>query len=608
METKKIKTRSELVIFSLIILGFVMVINYLSTVWFSRLDLTEGKEYTISPASKKIMKGLDDIINIKVYCSKNLPQQLQKNVTDIKDMLAEYKAYGGKKLRISWIDPTESENGKQEARSMGINEMQMQTIEKDKEQVVNGYLGIVVLFADRKEVLPFIQNLQNFEYDLTLAIMKVGRSVAPSVGILKTDTLPEIPEEVKRQMGDRLPKQEDRTDVKFAPLFEKLKENYSVETVKNIANGTPIDSTLKVLVIPGAVPMSDRSLFEIDQYFMKSGKLIVLASGMKIDFTRYYGPMPVNVDSKLMDLLQFYGVKIDQNMVVDASCGQVQIPQKVGPFSMNVAVPYPYFVRIGSNGFNRSNPAVSPLSDVVMPWPSSITLLVDQTATPVDAKNAQKQTPAASSVQSGVKAVILAHSSKKSWTVNGPINLNPQQTWQPPSPSAMKQSTLAAHLTGDFKSYFAGKTIPPVNENSKDSLNKISMQPNANDANRTIVQSNTNGHLVVVASDNFVAAQNATPATNLMMVVNLVDWLSQDENLIAVRARTLKDRTIDADLLKKGSATPNIVRGINIVTMPLLIIIAGIVIFLRRRRTMAAVPSTSSAGIPGDKTEEKHLS
>jgi ABC-type uncharacterized transport system involved in gliding motility auxiliary subunit len=602
METKKIKTRTELVVYSLIILGIVMVINYVSTVWFSRLDLTEGKEYTISPATKKIMKGLDDIINIKVYCSKNLPQQLQRNVTNIKDMLAEYKAYGGKKLRISWIDPAESENGRQEARSMGINEMQMQTIEKDKAQVVNGYLGIAVLFADRKEVLPFVQNLQNFEYDLTLAIMKVSRPTTPGVGILKVDTLQALPEQIMRQIP-KDKQQEERTEVKFASLFEKLKDNYNVVTVDNIAKGTAIDSTLKVLVIPGAVPLSDRSLFEIDQYFMKGGKVIVLANGMKVEMNSYYGPMAMNIDSKLLDMLEFYGVKVNHDMVVDASCGQVQIPQKIGPFTGYVAVPYPYFVRIGSDGFNRSNPAVTPLSEVIMPWSSSLSLHVDQAAG--DAKNAQKQNPAVSSTQSGVKATILAHSSKKSWLVSGSIDLNPQQNWQPTSPSAMKPSTLAAYLTGSFKSYFAGKSVPPVNQNApKDSLSTIALQPDAADANRTIIQSNANGHLVVVANSDFVSAQNSAPG-NILMVINLVDWLSQDDNLIAIRARAVNDRTIEADLLKKGSSMPGIVRGINIVTMPLLVIIAGIVIFLRRRETVAAVPSSSIAS--GEKNEEKHV-
>lgn len=600
MEAKKIKTRTELVVYSLIILGIIAVINYLSTLWFSRLDLTEGKEYTISKATKKIMKSLDDIINIKVYCSKNLPQQLQRNVTDIKDMLAEYEAFGGKNLRISWIDPAESDAAKQEARSMGINEMQVQTIEKDKAQVVNGYLGIAVLFADRKEVLPFIQNLRNFEYDLTLAVMKVSRPSTPSVGILKVDTLPEIPPEVRRQMGDRLPKQEDRTDVKFAPLFDKLKDNYNVATVEEYRKGTPIDSTLKTLVIPGAVPLSDRSLFEIDQYFMKGGKLIVLASGMRIEMNQYYGPMAMKVDSKLLDMLEFYGAKVNADMVVDASCGQVQIPQKFGQFSAYVAVPYPYFVRIGADGFSRGNPAVTPLSEVIMPWPSSISLLVDQAP---QSGGASKPAAASSSGQSGVTAAILAHSSKKSWTVSGSIDLNPQQNWQPPSLAAVKSSTLAAHLAGNFKSYFAGKTIPPVNDTA--AKDKIALQPNSADANRTIVQSNTNGHLVVVANADFVSAQNSAPQ-NSMMVTNLVDWLSQDENLIAIRSRAIKDRTIEADLLKKASSTPNIVRGFNIITMPLLVIIAGIVIFLRRRKHEEAV-ALSSTPSSGTTNEEKRV-
>jgi gliding-associated putative ABC transporter substrate-binding component GldG len=582
METKKIKTRAELVVYSCIILGIVIVINYISTGWFSRLDLTQGKQYTISAATRKIMKSLDDIINIKVYCSKNLPPQLQRNVTAIKDMLAEYKAYGGKKLRIAWIDPSESDALKQEARSMGINEMQVQTIEQDKQQVVLSYCGIAVLFADKKEILPFVQNLQNFEYDLTLAIMKVSRVSTPAVGILKVDTLPDIPPAMRQQY--KLPEQPDKTETKFAALFEKLRDNYTVTTV-DATKGTPIDASLKTLVIPGTPALSDRTIFEIDQYFMKGGKLVVLASGMKIEMNGYYGPMAVKVDSKLFDMIQSYGVKINQDMVVDASCGQVQIPQKMGPFTGYVAVPYPYFVKIGGDGFNRSNPAVSPLSEAILPWASSITLLVDQAAGA--SGDARKQNADASS---NVKATILAHSSKKSWTVTGSIDLNPQQRWQPPSAAALKPSTLAAYLTGGFKSYFAGKPVPSVTGTADPA-----------DANRAIVASNENGHLAVVSSADFISSQNAAPG-NVMMAVNLVDWLSQDENLIAIRSKTAKDRTIEADLLKKGSATPNIVRVINIVTMPLLVIIAGLLIFVRRREHIAAAsPSAAS----GEKTEEK---
>ena len=587
METKKIKTRTELIVYILIILGLIAVVNYLAVIKFGRLDLTEGKTYSISKASKKILKSLDDIINIKVYFSANLPPNLHRTVTDVKDMLSEYKAYGGKKLRITWVDPAESEKLKSEVRSMGIPEIQLQTFEKDKAQVMNGYMGIAILFADKKEVLPVVQNLKNLEYDLTLAIMKVSRSETPKVGIVKVDTATEYPPQMMRQMPEEAKK--ERTDEKFKPLFESLKQTYDVVTV-DAMKGEPIDSTLKTIVVPGSFAFSDRAIFEIDQYFMKGGNLIILSEAMRVDFRQYYGPQAANVESKLLDLVKFYGVKVEQNMILDASCGQVQVPQKVGPFTMNVALPYPYFVRFGAEGFLKDNPAVAPLSEVIMPWPNEITLLVDRKN---PEKNDKKDTASSTaSVQSGVKAVVLAKTSPKSWIAVGHIDLNPQQEWKPVE-SKLMPYPVAVYLSGSFKSYFAGKSVPSLNPAATgDSLSKINIQSDPN-ANRAVVESNTAGHLVVISNSSFVSAQNGAPQ-NIMMIQNLVDWLSQDANLIAVRTRSVKDRTIDPDLLKKESAKPGVIRIINIVAMPLLVIFIGLVIFMRRREKIAVAPAGSS--------------
>ena len=358
METKKIKSRTELVVYILIVLGIIAVINYLGAGWFSRVDLTETKAYSVSPATKKVLKHLDDIINIKVYFSKNLPPHMLPIVTNVKDILAEYKAFGGKKLRITWIDPMENDKTKSEARSMGIPEVQLQTFEQDKQQVMNGYLGIAVLFADRKELLPVVQNLQNLEYDLTLAIMKVARSTTPKVGIVKVDTMPEIPPQYMAQMPKE--QQAERTETKFAPLYEKLKETYDVVTV-DVSKGTPVETTSRRSSFPGSAPFSDRALFEIDQFFMKGGKLIILADAMKIDFQQYYGPMADPVNSKLLDLVQSYGVKVEPNMVLDASCDRCRSLRKSARTAY-VAAPYPYFVRSGHDGLNTNNPAVAQLT------------------------------------------------------------------------------------------------------------------------------------------------------------------------------------------------------------------------------------------------------
>ena len=572
MEAKKIKNRTQLLIYILVILGLLVVVNYLGTKWFKRIDMTEGKEYSISASTKKILKNLDDIVNIKVYFSKNLPPNLTKVATDVKDILSEYKAYAGKNLRITWEDPAENDDARSMARSLGIPEVQMQTFEKDKAQVINGYLGIAVLYEDKKETLPVVQNLQNLEYDLTMAVMKVSRKSIPKIGILKIDTLPPKPP-FMQQAPNSIP---ETTEEKLAQAYENLRTNYEVVTV-DLSKGDPVDSTLKTLIIPGVANMTERKIFEIDQYFMKGGNLIVMADAIEVSMQM--GVRAIPQESKLFDLLEHYGVRIEKNMVLDGQCGQVSVPQKFGPFQMNVAVPYPYFVRLNQESFEKKNPAVAPLSDVFFPWVSSLTLLVDNDS---------------SKEKSSVQATVLARSSEKSWTATGYFDLNPQQKWAPPE-NSLSQYNLAAHLSGDFNSYFAGKPVPPVND-AGDTLSQIALKPGSQDDNRQVVPSNKNGNLVVIGDGDFVSGQNAIQG-NIAMLLNLVDWLSLDDNLIAIRTRSLKDRTIEADLLKENSSKPNVIRLVNILVMPLLVVVFGLIVFIKRKEPVTVVSQ--------EKAEEK---
>jgi gliding-associated putative ABC transporter substrate-binding component GldG len=578
METKKIKNRSEVLIYILAILGLVVVVNYIGTRGFKRVDMTEGKEYSISQSTKISLKSLNDIITIKVFFSKNLPHHMNRTVTSVKDILAEYQAYAGKNLTIVWQDPAENAEAKQAAQSLGIPEVQLQTFEKDKAQVLNAYLGMAILYEDKKEAIPVVQNLQNLEYDLTMAIMKVSRGSVPKVGIVKLDTLPELPP----QFADKMD-QSGKTEKQFEILYQKLRDNYTVQTV-DLSNGSPIDTSIKTLIVPGVTNLTERNVYEIDQFFMNGGKLIVLADAVTVSLQ--YGVNAIPQESKLLDLLESYGVRVEKNLVLDASCGQVSIPQRVGPFTMNVPVPYPYFPRLGAHSFDKNNPAVATLGDVIMPWVSALTLTVDKV---------EGISPAADS--SKVKAFVLAQSSEKSWVSAGNFNLNPQQQWAAPKDQTGKH-TLAAYLTGNFKSYFAGRGIPPKFTPSTDSLSKINLQVDPADANRTTTPGNVSGRLVVIGDADFASGQNAGASpNNVTMLVNLVDWLSLDNNLISIRTRSLKDRTIEADLLKEGSSKPAMIRLVNILLMPAVIIAIGFFIFIRRKEPTTTVVSNEKAEV-----------
>jgi hypothetical protein len=198
---------------------------------------------------------------------------------------------------------------------------------------------------------------------------------------------------------------------------------------------------------------------------------------------------------------------------------------------------------------------------------------------------------------SGVTGSVIVKSSKKSWTVEGNFDLNPQQKWAAPA-TGFKQSNLMVYLTGNFKSYFAGKPVPPVNTadtSKKDSLSKISL--NKEDNNRDIVTGNKGRHLVVAANAEFLTSKFGMPG-NIAWIQNVVDWLSSDDNLIDIRTRTMTDRSIRKDELKEGSSSTNLIRYTNLLLMPLLVILAGLFIFFKRRET-AGAPTAP------EKTEEK---
>jgi ABC-type uncharacterized transport system involved in gliding motility auxiliary subunit len=85
---------------------------------------------------------------------------------------------------------------------------------------------------------------------------------------------------------------------------------------------------------------------------------------------------------------------------------------------------------------------------------------------------------------------------------------------------------------------------------------------------------------------------------NVIFLLNVVDWLSTDDNLISIRTRTMVDRSLTKDNLKEGSTGSNFIRYLNILLMPVLVILTGLLIFFRRREFTGAPAST-------EKTEEK---
>ncbi|GBU23032.1 hypothetical protein R80B4_02945 [Fibrobacteres bacterium R8-0-B4] len=576
MKTQKIKSKAEMVAIACAVIVAVALVNYAAGKFFYRIDLTENRQYTVSGATKRILKGLDDIVTVKVFFSKELPPEMHATVNAVRDLLSEYKYIAGGKLRVTWDDPAESDEIRGMAMSLGVPEVRLQTFKRDKAETMAAFMGIGIMYDDRKEAIPVVQNLKNLEYDLTQAIMKVKRSSVPKIGVLKAQSADFVPPEI----GARMNMDNDRTERRFSPIFESFKRDYNVVTV-DVSEGKPIDKDIRTLIIPGGDRYTDRALFEIDQYFMNGGNLIALVNAVNVSFQ--YGVQGAVHETKLMDLLEHYGVRVERNMIMDASCGQVQVPRNVGGmFTIQELLPYPYFVRITRSGFADDNPVASSQSELMLGWASSLTL-----------------TPDTSGRHSNTATVTLASSSEQSWEVKGEFDLSPKASYELPDKDAMRRHAMAMHVNGEFASYFDGKPVPPAKEKSAeeegDAISKINLAED--DRNRAVTPSNKSGNLVVIGDANFISAQNAS-GPNVAFLFNLVDWLSLDENLISVRSRVLDDKTIDPNILEAGSSKPGIIRAVNLLLMPIVVIIVGVIISLRRREKIG----TDAEGV---KTNEK---
>jgi ABC-type uncharacterized transport system involved in gliding motility auxiliary subunit len=188
--TAKLKSTADFYTQIALILVIVLLLESIFAFLPLRFDATQAKIYSISEVTKKTLKGLDDIVTIKGYFTEELPGYLITVRQNVKDILAEYRNFGGARIKVQFLNPNANDALKSEAQSLGLPAIQFNVVKKDKYEVAQGYLGIAVLYGDRVETIPVVQDTSALEYNLTAAIKKVISGTDFTVGILqKTDSL-----------------------------------------------------------------------------------------------------------------------------------------------------------------------------------------------------------------------------------------------------------------------------------------------------------------------------------------------------------------------------------------------------------------------------------
>ncbi|MDA0196255.1 MAG: Gldg family protein [Bacteroidetes bacterium] len=400
-----------------ILSAILLVINLISNQLYFRLDFTADQRYTLSDATKNVLKDIDDVVSVKAYFSEDLPPQLLGNRQDFLDLLIEYENRSNGNLVYEFINPNEDEESESVAQQKGISPVVINVTERDQVQQMRAYMGAVIEMGDRTEIIPVIQPGAAMEYDLTTVIKKISIEDKPKLAILQGHGEPTINAIVQ--------------------LVQQLSVLYDVEPY-TITGTEEIPSFYKALaIIEPSDTINTAQLNRIDNYINSGGNVFVAFTPMKGDLQSAF--LQRSPDIGLRAWLSSKGIQLGDNFIVDAECASVSVRQRLGPFGMvNTQIQFPYFPIIKEFA---DHPVSKGLESLMLPFATTIS---------------------ANRNDSTLRLIPLAMSSDNSGLVppGGMIDIN--KKWSE-SDFPLQNETLAAAFEGRLGSNSNAKMVLVTN-------------------------------------------------------------------------------------------------------------------------------------------------
>lgn len=338
------KSTREALLQSLLYLVVIALVNVVASRWFIRLDLTSGKTNTLSPATEKLLGTLKDRLIVRVYFNSDLPSPYSNNRRALMDILQELRSFSGGKLEYEIDDPT-SDAEVSKATSEGIPQVQVQVANNDKLEVKRAFMGLVLEYRAQKQIIPVIEDLSNFEYDVASRIDRLINTRKKTIAIAQ---------------GNGEPSFED-----FQKAQQALSDRYNLLPV-DLKTPVP-DSISALIMIQPTTAFGDSQLYNLDQFMMNRGRAAFLMSMVNATMQSQYA---TDLSLDLSRIFNSYGFEIKRDLIRDAQCASVSVMQREAGLTFQTEMPHPYIPII--NDFNKSFAVTQNLHQVIFPFVSEI--------------------------------------------------------------------------------------------------------------------------------------------------------------------------------------------------------------------------------------------
>ncbi len=299
---KLMYSSAGLLVIALAFLAFNMLARVGLSDW--RLDLTEQKLHTISAGTEKVLAEIEQPVELYFFysdqASKDLPT-LRNYAKRVEEMLKAYERAAEGKLKLHIVDPQPFSAEEDQAAEFGLQAIPLNA-GGDKlyfglaGRVGDGVPQAIPVFAlDQEEFL---------EYDLSRLVQSLAKPERPVIGVLSG-----LPLNGGFDMQTRQPSQPWM-------VMEEIRQQFQIESLKAGIDQIPEKVSVLLLVHPKDLP--EQSLYAIDQFVLRGGKLLAFVdpyseidSGMPMP-----GEEAASKTSDLPALFKAWGVQLLPDQVV----------------------------------------------------------------------------------------------------------------------------------------------------------------------------------------------------------------------------------------------------------------------------------------------------
>jgi len=516
----------------LTLIAALLLINVLGANFYHRFDFTADKRFTLNDKTKTLLSNNQKPIIVTVFLDGELPPAFKRLRSGVKDLLADYKAYSSQEIKVVFLDPLKGLSAEDQDTVMhnlydqGIEPTNLSV--KTEAGLTQKLVFPAAMIESGGKMLPvkLLQNLdvsgsyedninrsiENLEYVFTSSLKKVITGSNPRIGFSESNG--------------------ELSDLQLADAIHTLSNSYEVGRVdlQSIDQGG-LDK-LKVLVI--AKPkkaFTETEKYKINYFVMNGGRVLwsIDQVNAELDSLRgRNGQMVFNQSLNLDDMLFMYGARINYNIIADpANCAEIPVSTgNVGGQSQIQLLPWFYYPIVLPD---TSKSVVKKLDGIKTEFPST-----------VDTIGAK-----------GISKSYLLNTSAFNRVFELPKLFSLQMVAEQPDPKLFsnRPQNVAALLEGSFPSVFAGRPLPA-----------------GITAPYTDLQSGKTTKMIVIGDGdvfkNQVVEKDGTPLPlgfdrysqrtygNKALLLNIIDYFTDEDNLISLRDKEVKIRLMDKGKIK----------------------------------------------------------